>query len=93
MPGCKTPPAYVRLFEVLTSIVPTVVVDPSALAVFIPLVITVNPNIAIAANLADPRKRHVLFPFSDVTTLHPFFSFQITLKILFIIFPLLSTKQ
>ena len=56
MPGCKTPPAYVRLFEVLTSIVPTVVVAPSALAVFIPLVITVNPNIAIAANLADPRK-------------------------------------
>ena len=92
MPGCKVPPPYVRLFLVLTSIVPTVVVAPSALTVFTPLVITVKPNIAIAANLADPRKRHVLFPFSDVTTLHPFLSFQTTLKILFITFPLINLK-
>ena len=72
---------------------PTVVVAPSALAVFTPLVITVKPNIAIAANLVDPWNRDVLFAFSDVTTLHPFFAFQTTLKILFIIFPLLNTKQ
>ena len=87
VPGSKTPPAYVRLFEVLTSIVPTVVVAPPALAVFTPLVIIVKPNIAIAANRVDPWKRHVLFAFSDVTTLHPFFAFHITLKILFITFP------